>query len=254
VRPVGTSSPAICQTHRVQQRLPSLLKPPIGFGHRGARGYAPENTMESFRLALRLGATGLESDVWLTADGVAVLDHDGVVRERLRKRPIREINRADLPEHIPDLAELCAIYAETPFYLSLDIKDANAANATVEAVRAHAPAMLPKLWLCHPDFATVSAWRHFEGVKLVWSTRFAQLAASPERHAAMMREASIDVLNLHHTEWTGGMVALLHRFERLALAWDLQHEHLLEKLINMGIDGVFSDFPDRMMTELAKHP
>ena len=60
-------------------RLPSLQHPPIGFAHRGARAHAPENTIEAFTLALRLGATGLESDVWSTADGEAVLDHDGVI-------------------------------------------------------------------------------------------------------------------------------------------------------------------------------
>ena len=69
--------------HRqVQQRLPSIIDPPIAFAHRGARAYAPENTIEAFQLALRLGATGLESDVWVTSDGIAVLDHDGVVRRR----------------------------------------------------------------------------------------------------------------------------------------------------------------------------
>ena len=64
----------------VQQRLPSRLDPPIGFAHRGAKAHAPENTIAAFQLALRLGATGLESDVWLTAEGIPVLDHDGVVR------------------------------------------------------------------------------------------------------------------------------------------------------------------------------
>jgi hypothetical protein len=49
-------------------RLPALHRPPIGFAHRGARADAPENTLEAFRLALDKGATGLESDVWLTAD------------------------------------------------------------------------------------------------------------------------------------------------------------------------------------------
>ena len=86
-------------------RLPSLVHPPIGFAHRGARAHAPENTIEAFALALRLGATGLESDVWLTADGEAVLDHDGVVRG-LRRRRMATVDRADLPEHIPTLAEL----------------------------------------------------------------------------------------------------------------------------------------------------
>ena len=58
----------------MQQRLPSLIDEPIAFAHRGARAHAPENTLEAFALGLRLGATGLESDVWLTADGIAVLD------------------------------------------------------------------------------------------------------------------------------------------------------------------------------------
>ena len=69
-------------------RLPSLRRPPIGFAHRGAKAHAPENTLEAFTLAVRLGATGLESDVWLTRDGEAVLDHDGLVRNGLRRRRI----------------------------------------------------------------------------------------------------------------------------------------------------------------------
>ena len=74
--------------------MESLRRPPIGFAHRGARAHAPDNTSESFELALRLGASGLESDVWLTADGVPVLDHDGVVRVGHRRRP----ERGQVPE------------------------------------------------------------------------------------------------------------------------------------------------------------
>ena len=69
-------------------RIPALKAPPIAFAHRGARAHAPENTLGAFTLALRLGATGLESDVWLTADGEAVLDHDGLAGGRLRRRRI----------------------------------------------------------------------------------------------------------------------------------------------------------------------
>lgn len=53
----------------MSMRLPSRLNPPIGFAHRGAKAHAPENTPEAFDLAVRLGATGIESDVWLSADG-----------------------------------------------------------------------------------------------------------------------------------------------------------------------------------------
>ncbi len=48
-------------------------------GHRGACAYAPENTLASFKLALDMGADGIELDVTLTKDGVPVIIHDGTV-------------------------------------------------------------------------------------------------------------------------------------------------------------------------------
>ncbi len=54
-------------------------------GHRGARGLAPENTLAAFERALAIGVDTLESDVHLTADGVAVLHHDAALQpERTR--------------------------------------------------------------------------------------------------------------------------------------------------------------------------
>src|SRR3954469_306575 len=102
--------------------LPSLLVPPVAFGHRGAKGHVRENTLESFQLALRLGATGLETDVWLTADRVPVLAHDGVVRAGVRRKPIAALRRDELPSHIPalvDLLDACGCN----YHLSLDLKD-----------------------------------------------------------------------------------------------------------------------------------
>ena len=106
----------------MQQRLPSLLDPPIAFAHRGARAHARENTLEAFELARRLGATGLESDVWTTADGVPVLDHEGVVKKRFRRSAIGTLRRDELPDHIPTLDDLLdGCGAGIP--LSLDVKD-----------------------------------------------------------------------------------------------------------------------------------
>ena len=105
----------------MQQRLPSHLDPPLAFAHRGARAHAPDNTIEAFTLARRLGATGIESDVWVTSDGVPVLVHDGIVRRGIRRVPISAVAYRDLPEYIPTLA---ALYAEcgNDFDVSLDMK------------------------------------------------------------------------------------------------------------------------------------
>ena len=74
----------------MQERISPLIDAQITFAHRGARAHLQENTIAAFELALRLGAIGLESDTWITRDGVAVLDHDGIVKSRLRSRSIDE--------------------------------------------------------------------------------------------------------------------------------------------------------------------
>ena len=231
-------------------RLPSLLRPPIGFAHRGARAHAPDNTLEAFVLARRLGATGLESDVWLTADGVAVLDHDGIVGTRLRRKPIASVNRAELPSHIPTLGDLYAT-AGTDLPLSLDVKDPAAAPVVVADARTAGAE--DRLWLCHTETEVVASWRRLsEGVRLVESTRLKRMTEGPERRAARLRSLGIDAVNLHHSDWTGGLVALFHRFDRFALGWDAQLPRILDELLDVGLDGVFCDYADRLADALGR--
>lgn len=233
-------------------RLASLLDPPIGFAHRGARAHAPENTLEAFRLALKLGATGLESDVWLTADGVAVLDHDGVVRSRTRRRAIASVDRSALPAHIPSLEELYAACG-MDFELSLDVKDSAAAPAVIDVARAAGGDAERRLWLCHPDWQQAKTWRErSDAVRLVDSTRLRHMRHGAERRAAQLADAGIDAVNMHHTDWSAGLTTLFHRFERLAFGWDAQHERILTALLHMGIDAVYSDHVDRMMETLQR--
>lgn len=233
-------------------RLPSLRRPPIGFAHRGARAIAPENTLEAFSLALRLGAPGLESDVWLTADGEAVLDHDGVVRRGVRKRPIAECRRADLPAHIPTLAELYDAVG-TDVEISLDVKDPHAFERVIEVARQAGGEAVGRLWLCHHKWTQVAAWRSsVDDVRLVDSTFVGRMREGAEQRAAALASAGVDAVNLHHSEWTGGLTALFHRFGILCFGWDAQHDRVLDGLLDLGIDAVYSDHVDRMVDALER--
>jgi glycerophosphoryl diester phosphodiesterase len=236
----------------VPTRLPSLRHPPIGFAHRGARAHAPENTLDAFNLAVRLGATGLESDVWLTADGEAVLDHDGQVRAGLRKRPIGAYAREELPTHIPTLREL---YDEVGVGLdiSLDVKDPRAFPRVVEVAAAAGTGALGRLWLCHHRTSQVAAWRQeCADVRLVDSTFLGHMPDGPERRAAELAEAGVDAVNLHHSEWTGGLATLFHRFGVLCFGWDAQHDRVLDELLDVGLDAVYSDHVDRMVDAISR--
>jgi glycerophosphoryl diester phosphodiesterase len=236
----------------VPTRLPSLRHPPIAFAHRGARAHAPENTIEAFELARRLGATGLESDVWLTADRVAVLDHDGVVGGRLRRRPIAEVARSALPSSVPSMGELYESCG-TQFELSLDLKDADAMAAVVDAALLAGPPAFDRLWICHWDLEVLTGWRErWPDLHLVHSTRLGRLPGGAERHGAELAARGIDAINLHHTEWTGGFIAMYHRFERLAFAWDVQFDRIMDELLDAGIDGLYSDHADTLVAAVDR--
>lgn len=233
--------------------MESLLPRPILFAHRGGAAHAPENSLEAFVLARKLGATGIESDAWVTSDGVAVLSHGGLVRTRRlgRPRPVRALAHAEVAGLLPTVEEaLDACGPDMEF--SLDIKDPAAAPAVVAAARS--AGALARTWLCHGDHEVVAGWRSLsDEVRLVDSTRLRKMREGPERRAATLADAGIDAVNLHATDWSGGLTTLFHRFDRLTLGWDAQFERVLLALFAMGIDGVYSDHVDRMTDALALH-
>jgi len=236
----------------MQQRLPSRLDPPLAFAHRGASAHAPENTITAFELALRLGATGIESDVWITADGIPVLDHDGVVRRGLRRVPIARLPAAELPEHVPTLQSLYATCG-SDFDLSLDVKTPDAYDAVVDVIRRQPDGTTARTWLCDPDVDRLIERRdELFDFRLVHSARLATLTRGPERHAARLAESGLDAMNMHHTDWNAGLVVLFHRFRLLAFSWDLQQVHQLDDALRMGIDALYSDHTDTMTDAMER--
>ncbi len=234
-------------------RLPSKREKPIGFAHRGARAHAPENTAEAFDLAVKLGATGLESDVWLSRDGQLILNHDGYLG--LRRRQICSLDRSELPDTmitLPDLVD--RVPAELD--ISIDIKDDAAMVPLLEWAAELDPITRGRLYLCHPSWEQLAEWRSLDAhVRLVDSTSMKDITVSggPEKRAHLLSKAGIDAVNLRQGEWSGGTAILFHRFDRLCFGWDAQHERILRDLLRMGLDGVYSDHVDVMMDAIAEN-
>ena len=73
-----------------------------------------------------------------------------------------------------------------------------------------------------------------------------------ERHAYELSTLGVDAMNLHHTEWSAGLVSLFHRFAMRAFAWDTQEARHLRAALRMGIDAVYCDRPDRMVAVVSE--
>jgi glycerophosphoryl diester phosphodiesterase len=226
----------------------------ITFAHRGARADRPENTMPAFRLALERGARGLETDAWLSVDGEIVLVHAERLRHGLRRLKVTEATAAELGElDIPRLAQL---YAElgTDFELSVDAKQHEVARPLIEAARAAGNGAPGRLWLCSGSRQLLRGLREeAPDVKLVYSPGRKPVApAAMERFAADLAAEGVDCLNLHHAEWTRGLVALFHRFGLAAFAWDTQETRYILAALRMEIDGIYCDRVDRMVATVGE--
>ena len=224
---------------------------PITFARRGRRDDAPETTLEAFARALELGAAGLESGVRLSADGEAVLAHAPHVRQGLRRLAVASTPAARLAEAgIPRLADLFDALG-CGFELSLDLRDPAAAEAVLRAARAAGAA--GRLWVCAPDVEVLVRVRAADpDVRLVHSMGRRRYGDTLEPHVAALVREGVAALNLHEREWSGGLVALVHRFGVSAFAGDVQETRRLRALLAMDIDAVSSDHVDRMVATVGE--
>jgi glycerophosphoryl diester phosphodiesterase len=227
------------------------VSPPITFAHRGASADQPENTLAAFRLALELGARGLESDARLSADGEVVLVHGPVARQGWRRKRVAGATAAELADlDVPRLADLYAGLG-TDYELSLDIYDPAAGKALLD-VAAEAGAT-DRLWLCSSKIPLLeSLGSRAPAAHLVHSVRRRAVDVPLERHAARLAELGIGVVNLHRSDWTAGLVGLFHRFGVQAFAWDTQEVRHLRDMLTMGVDAVYSDHVARMVATVSE--
>lgn len=192
---------------------------------------APENSLAAFRNALAEGVTGLESDVWLTPEGRAVLSHG-------RPQP-----------GALDLGQLLA-QCGTAYDLSLDLKDPASVRAVLAVTRAagHDP---HRLWLCGRGAAPLR-WRALDpDVRLVSDTRLAHAVPSIPAYLARLAAGGVQAVNLRRSRWTAGLVRRVHGAGLLAFAWDVQTEARLRAVLALGCDAVYSDHVDLLARRLT---
>lgn len=116
------------------------------YAHRGASGYAPENTLEAFRLAMEMGADGVELDVHVTRDGELVVIHDESVNRTTNSTGfIKDMTLAELQSldacngmekyrgaRIPTLRQVYELLRDTDMIINVEVKTDNYAYPQIE--------------------------------------------------------------------------------------------------------------------------
>ncbi len=245
-----------------EQRVapPSPPSRPVVVAHRGASAYAPENTLASVRLAIEMGADGVEHDVCVTSDGVPVLMHDltldrtttgtGKVSDHalaeIREMRITGPHAEDYPdEPIPTLEEALEVMKGKTIPV-IEVKEADTGAAVVEAIRN--VGMIDDVLVISfkdPLLAEIEAIE--PRIPTAWLTG-GRVQGEPHAFALSLlqraRACGANCVNMNAGLASPEVVWALHSRGMSAWVWTVNDPQMMRHLIDMEIDGITTDRPD----------
>jgi len=241
----------------IMGKLDGKGKGPWVIGHRGASGYAPENTMASFERALALGADAIELDIHPTRDGELVVIHDLELarttsgRGRVSDHPLAEIRALDAGswfgpsfagERVPTLRQVLE-WARGRVKVVIEIKQGPVFHPQIPALLLE---VLDRAAM-RADVLVIS-FDHFSvkemGALAPDVTTGVLYAARPVDAPAMARAAGALVLMPHWAMVERDDVLRAHAASLLIAPWG-GPEQDYARLLSLGVDAVGADFPDR---------
>jgi glycerophosphoryl diester phosphodiesterase len=222
---------------------------PLAFAHRGGASEAPENTLPAFQRAVDLGYRYLETDVHVTADGVVVAFHDDDL-SRTCGRPgnIHELTWQEVAtarvagqEPIPRLAELLASFPDAR--LNIDCKtDQVVAPLGDELVRAGA---LPRVCVGSFRDARIRQLRRRFGDAICTSAGQVEIGVLRALRIAgpSVLAAQVPTRTRGFPLLTSGFVRTCHRRGIEVHVWTIDDPGEMDRLLDMGVDGIMTDVP-----------
>jgi glycerophosphoryl diester phosphodiesterase len=224
----------------------------LNIAHRGASGYAPENTRAAFEKAIEMGADAIETDVRLSFDRELVLVHDATVtRISDGHGPVADHTLAELRsldagswfapefagERIVTLAELIEDFAPR-IPIVLEIKDAEATKPTIAAIReAGVAARVQVTSFLWP--AVIEAKRFAPDLIIGFLT--------PEFDDDIIRRCAIRGFAQvcpHVDTLTPDLVASAHNANLFVRAWGVSKREQVDRLVATGVNGATVNWPD----------
>ena len=253
--PATTDSRAASATRRV-----------LCFAHRGARAHAPENTLLAFSIAFDLGADAIECDVRQSRDGRLVIIHDDTVdRTTTGTGPVADQSLAELrglnagvrwrlPQRIPTLEETLALVRERGG-VNLEVKGESVA-ASVATAQALA-VVLRDLEEALRERVLVSSFEHpaisLLKEELPW-LRVAALFGDEWRRRDIIGPARLLGAEAIHPGVklvSEDVVRRAHESGLRINVWTANSWGTIRQLIDWGVDGLFSDYPERVIIARA---
>jgi glycerophosphoryl diester phosphodiesterase len=235
-------------------------------GHRGASGHAPENTMAAFSRAVELGAHFIETDLHLTRDARLVCIHDAALERTTNAAgAVKDLTLAQLQdldagawfgpqfagERIPTLEEILVFAREKDIVLFLEVKQEAAwgiEHGLVAALRdAHEAARAVVLSFSPGMLRNV---RRLDNTMMTGLLIDELPKGGHEAVVERALEIGARQLAPQANLVTPDLLECAHKQDLQAVCWTVNRPEDMRALIDAGVDGIMTDFPDRLVAAL----
>lgn len=235
------------------------LRPrPLIIAHRGASGYALENSLDAFRKAVELKADMIELDVFTLKDGQVVCFHDGGLKRltgtegKITDYTLAELNQLTLHDgsRIPLLTDALRVM-DKQLRLNVELKGPGTAEPTYRIIQGF---IANEGWKIE-DFH-ISSFRHDELKIMRGLDEQIEIGilphGSPVEAIAVGKEVGAYSINAYHGSLNPESVAEIRDAGFKIFAWTVNTHTDIRKLLELGIDGFITNYPDRVRTVAAE--
>ncbi|MGO4108341.1 glycerophosphodiester phosphodiesterase [Paenibacillus sp. YAF4_2] len=238
----------------------------MNYAHRGASGSYPENTMIAFEQGIALGATGIETDVQMTKDGKLVLIHDEKLKRTTGVNKLvadvqsEELLRLDAgswfspafkDERIPTLEQLLTLAKRTQTFVNIELKNGivqypGLEQKVIDTVRAFGMS----------DQVILSSFNHYSLIEckrlapdIPTGILYMEGLYRPWKYALSMGATA---LHASHYAVLPDWVAEAAQQGVIYNVFTVNEPAEMIRLIQAGVAGIITDYPDRLTAVLSK--
>ena len=221
-------------------------------GHRGAMGYAPENTLLSFQKAMKLGVDMIELDVHVCKSGELVVIHDETVDRTtnghgyIAEMNLQELQKLDAGkgEHIPTLREVLK-FIDRKVKINIELKGKKTAQPTCKVIQEY---VRDRLWQ-NDDFLVSSF--DYDELKVCrepsLSIALGILISEQEfNYAEITKELGAKAVIPEYLLVNEKYVNDAHERGLQVMVWTVNEKNNIARMKQIGVDGIISNYPDRL--------
>lgn len=218
----------------------------LKIGHRGAKGYVAENTLASFQKAIELGVDGIELDVHLSSDAKVIVIHDETIfRTTTKEGFVKDFTSLELNYlGIPTLEDALNLIDEKCF-INIEIKNLSTSKFVLELIQNF---ISEKQW--NPNLFQISSfdWNVLEVCSL--ENNKIQLGVltedSLDNAIAFAKKINAFSINPYFKLLNDENVLAMHQNGFKIYPWTVNSEEDITFVKSLNVDGIISDFPDRI--------